>query len=86
MIAPPRSSNSAMLNGESKIGIMNSSSRTRLVRGHDHEPPVDLLPPVHSGGVLLPDEAAFGEADPVQLGRVAFQPENVAEFGPAFGF
>ena len=34
----------------------------------DEEPAVDLLPPVHSRGVLLADEAALGEADAVQLG------------------
>ena len=51
----------------------------------DHDQPaVDLLPPVHPRGILLADEAALGEADAVQLGRIAFEPEDVAELGAAF--
>ena len=51
---------------------------------HDDKPAIDLLPPVHPGGILLPDEAALGEADAVQLGGIAFEPEDIAELGPAF--
>ena len=42
------------------------------------------MPPVHPRGILLADEAALGEADPVQLGGIAFEPEDVAELGAAF--
>src|SRR5206468_6049971 len=52
---------------------------------HDEETAIDLLPPVHASGILLADEAAFGEADPVQLGGVALEPEKIAEFRLAFG-
>ena len=51
----------------------------------DEQPAIDLRPPVHPRGILLADEAALGEADAVQLGRVAFEPEDVAELGAAFG-
>ena len=51
----------------------------------DHDQPaVDLGPPVHPRGIFLADEAALGEADAVQLGGIAFEPEEVAELGAAF--
>ena len=69
-----------MLHGEPKLRIMNASPRPLCV-GFDHDQPaVDLLAPVHARGILLPNEAAFGEADTVQLGGVAFQPEKIADF------
>jgi hypothetical protein len=67
--------------------IINSGyfkARAGLGRGHDDEPAVDLLPPVHPRGIFLPDVAALCEADAVQLGGVAFEPEEIAELGAAF--
>ena len=61
-----------------------ASARLRRPR-HDEEPAIDLLPPVHPRGILLADEAALGEADAVQLGGIAFEPEDVAELGAALG-
>ena len=73
----------AMLDRQSELLVKDAGSRSRFGGGHDDEPPIDLMPPVHSSGIFLPDEAALGEADAVQLGRVAFQPEQVAQLGPS---
>ena len=73
-----------MLDGEAELGIGDRGCAVR-VGLDDHQPAVDLRAPVHSRGVFLADEAALGEADAVQLGRIAFEPEDVAEFGAAFG-
>src|SRR5438270_6902144 len=73
-----------MLNREAELGIMNARARGGRFRLHHDQSPVDLLPPVHAGGVLLADEAALGEAYTVQFGRIAFEPENVAKLGAAF--
>jgi hypothetical protein len=60
-------------------------ARTLSTAAADHDqPPVDLLPPVHPGGILLADEAALRKADAVQLRRIAFEPEQVAELRAAF--
>ena len=48
------------------------------------QPPIDLLSPVHPRRVFLADEAALAEADAVQFGGIAFEPEDVAELGAAF--
>src|SRR5438270_12140734 len=73
-----------MLNREAELGIMNARARGGRFRLHHDQSPVDLLPAVHAGGVLLADEAALGEADAVLFGGVAFKPENVAKLGAAF--
>ncbi len=53
--------------------------------GFDHDQAaVDLGAPVHPRGIFLADEAALGEADAVQFGGVAFEPEDVAKLGAAF--
>src|SRR5438045_1929146 len=74
----------AMLNCEAKLGIMNAGSRAgRLGLDHD-QAAIDLLPPVHSGRILLSHKAALGKADPVQLHRIAFEPKQVAKLGLPF--
>src|SRR3954470_19273559 len=74
----------AMFDREAKLGVVDACARSGSV-GLDHDqPPIDLLPPVHPRGILLADEAALGEADAIQLGGVAFEPEQVAELGAAF--
>src|SRR4051794_14656018 len=63
---------------------MDAAARARRI-GFDHyQAAVDLRAPVHPRGILLADEATLGEADAVQFGRVAFEPEQVAELGPPF--
>src|SRR3954451_12082035 len=74
----------AMFNCESKLGIMNAGSRAgRLGLDHD-QAAIDLLPPVHSGRIPLSHKAALGKAAPVQFGRVAFEPKEIAEFSAPF--
>src|SRR5918993_5422030 len=75
--------NAAMLDRQSELLIDDAGSRTGFGGRHDDKPPIDLLPPVHSRRVLLPDEAALGEADAVELDGVAFEPEDVTELRPA---
>src|SRR4051794_29834100 len=63
---------------------MNPRPRSGRI-GFDHDQPaIDLLPPVHPRGVLLADETALAEADAVQLRRIALEPQDIAELGPAF--
>ena len=73
----------AMLDRQAEIRINDAGARSGFARRHDDQPAVDLLPPVHPRGILLADEAALGEADAVQLGGIAFEPEEVAELGAA---
>ena len=62
---------------------MDARPRRRRA-GLDHEQPaIDLLPPVHARRIFLTDEAALVEADAVQFGSVAFEPEKVAELSAA---
>ena len=68
---------------KAELGIGGPRPVAAVALDHD-QPAIDLAPPVHPGGVFLADEAAFGETDAVQLGRVAFQPEQVAKLGAAF--
>ena len=67
---------------KTKLGIVNPGAL--IASPNYEEPTIDLLPPIHPGGILLADEAALGETDPIQLGGIAFKPEKVAEFGSAF--
>src|SRR5262245_16067759 len=62
---------------------MDAGARSRRIAFHDDQPAVDLLPPVHSGGILLTDKAALGETDAVQLGGIAFEPKQLAKLGAA---
>src|SRR4051812_24465974 len=73
-----------MLNREAEIFVEHVSPRAFDRGWHDEETAVDLLPPVHPRGVLLPDETALGEADAVELRGVAFEPEDVAKLRAAF--
>ena len=72
-----------MLDRQAELGIMDPGPWAGRFGLDHHQPPVDLRPPVHPRRILLADEAALGEADPVQFGRVAFQPEDIAQLGPA---
>ena len=67
---------------QAEFGIGDAGA-VPLSPDHD-QPAVDLLPPVHPRGIFLADEAALGEADAVQFGGVAFQPEQVAKLRAAF--
>ena len=69
--------------GEAELGIFDARALATAALDHE-QAAIDLLPPVHPRGILLADEAALGEADPVQLGRIAFEPEHVAELRAAF--
>ena len=72
-----------MGHGESKVGI--SDARAFATASLDDEQAtIDLLPPIHARGVFLADEAPLGEADPIEIRRVAFEPEQVAKLGAAF--
>jgi hypothetical protein len=51
---------------------------------HNDEAAIDLLPPVHPRRILLADEATLGEADAIQFGCVAFEPEKIAKLGASF--
>ncbi len=84
MIASARVVDAAMHHRQAELGIVRRACAAPLRRAHDDQPPIDLLPPVHPRGILLADEAALGEADAVQLGGIAFEPEDVAELGAAF--
>src|SRR3712207_5832996 len=66
---------------------MDASTLAGRIGLDDDQAAVDLLPVVHPGGVFLADVAALGEADAIELGRVAFEPERLvgAELGAAFG-
>ena len=72
-----------MLDGEAEVFVEYAGAGARCCRRNYDEAAVDLLPPVHARGILLTDEAAFGEAHSVQLRRVAFEPEDVAELRAA---
>ena len=61
------------------VRIFNAGALSAVALDHQ-EPAIDLLPPVHASGIFLPDETAFREADPVQFDRIAFEPEDIAEF------
>ena len=74
----------AMYDRQAELGINDPRARSAAVVSDDDQPPIDLLPPVHAGGIFLADEAALGEADAVQLGGIAFEPEQVAKLGAAF--
>src|SRR6478672_1295519 len=73
-----------MLHREAQLRIMDTRPGPRRIGLHHDEAAVDLLPPVHAGGILLPHEATLGEADAIQLCRIALEPEEVAELGPPF--
>ena len=75
----------AVLHREIELGIVDAAARSGRIGRHDEQPPVDLLPPIHPGGILLADEAALGKADAVQFGGVAFEPEQVSKLGASFG-
>ena len=75
----------AVLDGEAELGIGDAGARAGCVGLDDDQPAVDLGPPVHPRGILLADEAALGETDAVEFGGIAFEPEDVAELGAAFG-
>ena len=74
-----------MDHGKPKIGISGAYPFAAIALNHDQSA-VDLLPPIHPGGIFLSDEATLGEADAVQLDRIALQPEQVAEFGVALAY
>ena len=75
----------AMLDRQAELADSRTRVRGPVAVAFDHDQPaVDLLPPVHPRGILLADEAALGEADAVQFGGIAFEPEEVAELGAAF--
>src|SRR4029079_10746331 len=73
-----------MFDGEADVGVDNLGARPLFRGRHDHQPTVDLLPPVHPRRVLLADEAALGEADAAQFSGIAFEPEDIGELGAAF--
>jgi hypothetical protein len=73
-----------VLDRESKLAIGDAGAGAGFHGLDDDQPAVDLGAPVHAGGVLLADEASLGEADSVELGGIAFEPEDVAELGAAF--
>jgi hypothetical protein len=62
---------------------MDPRAFARRFRRHDDEAAVDLRAVVHPGGIFLADIAALGEADSVQLGGIAFEPEKVGQFRAA---
>src|SRR5438067_767184 len=74
-----------MFDGEAELGIADTRAWAGRVGLDHHEPAIDLLAPVHPRCILLADKAALGEADSIQLDRVALEPENVAELRPPFG-
>src|SRR5438128_3819869 len=76
---------SAMLHREAELGIMDPRARAGRAGFDRHQSAVDLLTPVHPRGIFLADEATFGEADAVQFGCVAFEPEDIAKLEAAFG-
>jgi hypothetical protein len=70
-----------MGDGQAKIGIIDADPVS--ASPEDEQAPVDLRPPVHPRRILLADVAALSEADAVELGCVAFEPEEVAKLGAA---
>src|SRR5205085_5758157 len=76
-----------MLHREAKVRIEYAGARAFFGGRDDDQAAVDLVPPVHPRGILLADIATLGEADAVQLGRVAFEPEALvaAQLGNALG-
>jgi hypothetical protein len=73
-----------MLNRQAQPFVEYPRAGTGGVRRNDQHPPVDLGAPVHPRRIFLADVAALGEAHPVQLGRIAFEPEDVADLPAAF--
>src|SRR5690242_4067940 len=63
---------------------MNPRAGAGHVGFDDNEAAIDLLPPVHPRRILLADEAALGQADAVELCRIAFEPEDVSELRAPF--
>ena len=72
-----------MDHGQAEIGIIDARAVATLAFDHE-QPAIDLLTPVHPRGILLADEATLGEADAVQLRRVAFEPEQVTQLRAPF--
>ncbi|MDR6128908.1 hypothetical protein QE452_003572 [Sphingomonas sp. SORGH_AS438] len=66
-----------MLHHQAECGIGGTRPVARLGQRRDDQPPVHLAAMVHPRGILLPDIAALGEADAVQLARIAFQPQRL---------
>ena len=56
----------------------------RLGERDHYQPPVDLAAPVHPRGVFLADIAAFGKADAIQLDRIGFKPQDIAQLRTGF--
>src|SRR5438046_670627 len=73
-----------MLDRKAEFGIGSAGARAGCVGLDYDQPAVDLAPPVHPRGIFLADKAALGEADAVELDRIALQPEQVAELGATF--
>src|SRR5690349_13142538 len=74
----------AMLHRKPEIIVKDAGPRSGLRGRNDDESSIDLLPPVHPGGVFLADEAALGETHAVQFRRIALEPQQVGEFLTAF--
>jgi len=67
-----------MFNGKAKPFVDNARAMSGLGRRDNEKTSVDLLPPVHPGGIFLADKTALGEADSVEFGGIALEPEDVA--------
>src|SRR4051794_8728023 len=76
-----------MLHREAELGVEDAGALAGLAVPRDDEAAVDLRAVVHPRRILLADVAALGEADPVELGGVAFEPQRFvrAELGAALG-
>ena len=74
----------AMLDRQAELRIDDPGARAGASVSTTTRRRLTFCAPVHPRGILLADEAALGETDAVQFGRIALEPEQVAEFGAAF--
>ena len=75
-----------MIDREAKIGIGGLAALFLgpVERDH-HQPPIDLLSPIHPRGVLLPDIATLFEADAVEFDGIGLEPQDIGKLRAAFG-
>ena len=75
-----------MIDCEAQFGIVGLAALFfRSIERNDDQATIDLLAPIHPRGIFLPDIAALGKADAVEIDCIGFEPQYVAQFRPPLG-